>query len=99
MSKMLYVAPLAALLLASCVVVPKHGAREVVIVPALPHIVELGAEPYYFHGGYYYHYHNARWSYSRARTGPWIDLPRDHYPREIRYRDRRDGDRRDGDRD
>lgn len=83
MSKMLYVAPLATLLLASCVVVPEH--REVVVAPALPVIVELGAEPYYYHSGYHYYYHDDHWSYSHSRAGPWMDLPRHHYPREVRH--------------
>jgi hypothetical protein len=65
--------------------------------------VELGVEPYYFQSGYYYYYRDNRWIYSNARTGPWYDLPRDRYPREVRYKDRRDGhdrdDRRDRDRD
>lgn len=87
MSKILYVVPLATLLLASCVVVPDHHG-EVVVAPALPVIVELGAEPYYYHGGYHYYYHRDHWSYSHSRTGPWIALPRDRYPREVRHHGR-----------
>lgn len=98
MSKMLYAVPLATLLLASCVVVPDHG--EVVMAPALPVIVELGAEPYYYHGGYHYYYHDDHWSYSHSRTGPWLDLSRDRYPREVRRQHRDDRkDHRDEDRD
>jgi len=71
---------------AGCVMVP--GPRGgVSLVPILPPIVVLGAEPYYAHEGYYYHYRNNGWYYSRSRQGPWADLPRDHYPREVRYRD------------
>lgn len=83
---------LAVPLLSACVVEPAHRGPGYVVAPALPVIVELGVEPYYFHGGYYYYYHDKRWSYSNARTGPWRDLPRDRYPREIRYKDRRGGD-------
>lgn len=96
MYRMLIAAPLLALVLAACVVSPAHrGAGHhsgVVVAPALPFVVEIGVEPFYFHGGYHYHYHNDRWSYSQSRSGPWIDLPRSHYPKEIR----RSGARHDG---
>ncbi|MHB1215128.1 MAG: hypothetical protein ACYCY9_09095 [Thiobacillus sp.] len=91
---------LALLLLPACVVRPAYGP-DYVMAPALPVIVELGAEPYYFHSGFYYYYQarDHRWSYSRERTGPWRELPRDRYPREIRYKNRgRDHDDRDRDR-
>ena len=103
MSKIFYVVPLTALLLSACMVVPTRHGPEMVVAPPLPLVVELGADPYYFQNGYYYYYNNNRWGYSNSRSGPWADLPRDHYPREIRYRDhhddRRDGDHRDGDHD
>lgn len=99
MSRMLYVAPFAAILLTACVVAPSHRGPGLVVAPALPVVVEIGAEPYYYQGGYYYYYHNDRWSYSNARTGPWMDLPRDRYPRETRFRGRGDGRDRDHDRD
>jgi hypothetical protein len=89
--KILYGVLLAALLLPGCVVAPAdHRGPEWVVAPALPVIVELGVEPYYFHSGFYYYYQERdhRWSYSRERTGPWRELPRDRYPREIRYKDR-----------
>ena len=100
MHRTFYIALLAALLLPACVVTPADRGPDYVVAPALPLIVELGVEPYYFHGGFYYYYQDRdhRWSYSRARTGPWRDLPRDRYPREIRYKDR-DGRDRDRDRD
>lgn len=95
-------APLAALMLSACVVAPPGRGPGVgigvgVTVPALPLVVELGADPYYQYGGYTYYYDNDRWRYGGSRSGPWMDLPRSHYPREIRYRDRQDG--RDRDRD
>jgi hypothetical protein len=91
MNRMLYVALLTAPLLTACIVEPANRGPGFIVAPALPLIVELGAEPYYYQSGYHYYYHNDRWSYSNARTGPWIDLPRDRYPREIRYRDHSDG--------
>lgn len=84
MNRMLIVAPLAALLLTACVVAPARHGSGLVVAPALPLIVELGVEPYYYQGGYYYFYNNNRWSYSNSRSGPWMDLPRSHYPKEIR---------------
>lgn len=87
MYRMLIVAPLMALLLTACVVAPAdRGYGGVVVAPALPLIVELGVEPYYYHSGFHYYYNNDRWSYSRSRSGPWSDLPRSHYPKEIRRR-------------
>lgn len=94
MKRMRYAPLLAMLMLPACVVTPAHGP-DYVVAPALPVIVELDVVPYY-HGGYYYYYHHQdrRWSYSRAKTGPWKELPRERYPREIRYKDHdRDRDR------
>jgi hypothetical protein len=107
MNRKLIVAPIAALLLNACVVAPLDYGPGVAVAPALPLIVELGVEPYYHHQGYFYFYEheNARWRFSNSRSGPWIDLPRDRYPRETRYRGRterwdgRDGRDRDQDRD
>jgi len=65
-----------------------HGA-SVAIAPPLPVTVEL-VDPYYVYGGYYYYYDNDRWYYSRSRDGRWIDLPRDRYPREVRFKGKRD---------
>lgn len=113
MNKSLIAAPLAALLLSACVVAPTgrgHGGGVGIglTVPTLPLIVELGSDPYYAYGGYTYYYDNNRWRYAGSRAGPWVDLPRSHYPRETRFRGRHDGrdrdrdgvpDRRDRDRD
>jgi len=76
----------------------RHGG--LVIVPALPTTVEVDADQYYYQNGYYYHYDGAVWFYSERRGGPWVDLPRSHYPREVRYRGRddRNHDNRDHDR-
>ena len=73
-------------MLTGCLIVPHRGER-VVMVPVLPPVVVLGPEPYYQHSGYHYYYRDNGWAYSRSRNGPWTDLPRDHYPREIRYKD------------
>ena len=74
-------------MLAGCLMVPGPRGGGVALVPLLPPIVVLDAEPYYVYEGYHYYYRNDGWSYSRSRGGPWIDLPRDHYPREVRFRD------------
>ena len=61
-----------------------HG--EAVIVPALPTVVVLEDEPYYYHSGYHYHYQNNVWFYSSSRGGPWKELPRDRWPKEVKFR-------------
>ena len=102
MKKLLIATIILGSLLTACAVVPVggrgHGPDRVVIAPILPSIVVLEAEPYYFHSGYYYHYNNSRWFYSQSRSGPWADLPRDRYPKEVRYKDK-EGHNRDRDRD
>jgi hypothetical protein len=87
MPKLNHGALLATLLLPGCVVAPAPGP-DYVVAPALPVIVELDVVPY-FYGGYYYYYRHPdrRWIYSHDKHGPWKELPRDRYPREIRYKD------------
>lgn len=81
--KRLLLLPLLALsLLTACVVMPGHG----VVVPYLPPLVVLDVEPYYYYEGYHYHYNNDRWHYARSKRGPWADLPRDHYPKELKFK-------------
>lgn len=96
MYKNLTVALLATSLLTACYVVPDRHDRDYgyTVAPALPVIVELGGEPYFYQSGYYYFYNNNSWSYSNAKTGPWRELPKDRYPREVRFhgRDRGHGD-------
>ena len=79
------------IMLNACVFVPagRHGSG-VVLVPPLPAIVVLEDEPYYYNSGYYYYYNNDRWFYSHERRGPWVDLPRGHYPKETRFKGRHD---------
>lgn len=99
MYRTLLIAPLVALVLSACVVAPADRGHALVVAPALPVVVELGVDPYYYQSGYHYHYYNDRWLYARSRSGPWADLPRSHYPREIRFRGRGDDRRGDHDRD
>ncbi len=54
MKRVFVAVPLAALLLSACVVAPAGRGGGVVVAPALPLVVELGAEPYYYQGGYHY---------------------------------------------
>lgn len=99
MYRKLYVALLAAPLLTACVVAPPQQGHEYgyAVAPALPVVVELGVEPYYYHGGYYYYYVNNNWRYSNAKAGPWRELPRDRYPREVRFQGRGQGQGNDHD--
>ncbi|AMV71630.1 hypothetical protein JCM30471_03160 [Desulfuromonas carbonis] len=60
----------------------------VVTVPILPPVVEFDSEPYYYQDGYHYHYNDSRWYYAKSRRGPWESLPRDHYPKEVRYKNK-----------
>jgi hypothetical protein len=93
-------------LMTACVAVPdgRYGPGGVVLAPFLPPIVVLDADPYYYHGNFHYHYRDNNWFYSRSRRGPWLALPRDRYPREVRFKrqdrryDRHDRDRRGRDR-
>jgi len=80
---------------AGCFVPGRHGGVTL-LVPALPSVVVLETEPYYVQGGYHYHYQNNRWYYANSRNGPWSSLPKDRYPKEVRFRD--GGPGRDGDR-
>ena len=97
MYRMLIVVPLTALLLSACVVSPAPHDHGMVVAPALPVIVELDVEPYYYQSGYHYYYDNNNWRYSKSRSGPWTDLPRSHYPKETRFKGRHGG--REGGRD
>lgn len=94
-----FVALFVVFMLSACVLSPGPGGYGVDVAPALPVIVELDVEPYYYQSGYYYFYQGDRWQYSKSRSGPWIELPRSHWPKEIRHRGRdergRDGRGRD----
>jgi len=98
-NKLLVVAILAALTLTACIVSPGPPGYGGVMVAPLPATVELGPDPYYYQSGHYYFYENNHWRYSSSRAGPWMDLPRSHWPKETRYRGRDDDQRgRDDDR-
>ena len=92
MKSLVLVSLFAVLTLTSCVVSPGPPGYGGVVVSPLPAIVELDADPYYYQNGYYYFYQNDSWRYSRSRSGPWTDLPRSHWPKEVRHKDR-DNDR------
>ena len=85
MKKLLLPLIVATFMCVSCAAyIGPHGA-SVAIAPPLPVVVGLG-EPYYVYGGYHYYYHDERWYYSQLRDGRWVDLPRDRYPREVRFK-------------
>jgi len=79
---------LAALLLVGCMVAPGRRGVSVVVVPALPSVVVLEEEPYVQQGGYFYFYQNNNWSYAQSRNGPWVSLPRDRYPKEVKFKNK-----------
>ena len=81
----LLTATLAASLLTGCLFTASPGHVGLTVVPALPVVVELQDDPYFYHGGYFYYYQGDQWSYATRRSGPWSSLPRDRYPREVRY--------------
>ena len=77
-----------------CLVEPGPRGVGMTMVPILPPIVVLDAEPYYVHEGYHYYYRDNGWYYAQSRKGPWVALPRDHYPKEVHYKNasnQRDG--------
>lgn len=81
---------MAVLLCTACVMTAGPRGSTVTIAPPLPVIVEL-LDPFYFFGGFHYYYRDNRWYYSQHKDGPWIDLPRDRYPKEVRQRGRGHG--------
>ena len=83
------------LLFAGCAVGTGYYGEEYYVAPALPSVVILDTEPYYFHEGYHYRYQGNAWFYSRSRSGPWRELPRDRYPKETRFKGRDRGEDRD----
>lgn len=83
---MAFVAMLSMYLFSGCVYRGPHG-ESISIIPDLPVSIELlDSDPYYYQNGYYYYYHDNAWSYSHSRGGPWMDLPRSHYPRDVKFR-------------
>jgi len=95
MKSLIIVSLFAAFTLTACLVSPGPPGYGGVVVSPLPPIVVLDADPYYYQDGYYYFSQNDNWRYSKSRGGPWTDLPRSHWPKEIRHRDRHDDRGRD----
>ena len=91
---LVFVVLFTAFMLAACVVSPGPGGYGVIVAPPLPAIVELDVEPYYYQSGFHYYYQNNSWLYSTERSGPRMELPRSHWPKEIRHksRDKRGGE-------
>lgn len=101
MKKTIWLLIIATMMLGACIVSPGHrGEVGVYIAPPLPPLVVLEyPDEFYYYNDYYYHYRGNDWYYSRSKSGPWNNLPRDRHPREVRYKNR-GGDRdRDRDRD
>jgi hypothetical protein len=98
MKKIVFISLVSVFLFGGCAVGFWGGPHRghLVVVPVLPAMVELDADNYYFSNGYYYFYRDNVWFYSESRVGPWVRLPRNHYPREVHFRghDRDRGDRR-----
>jgi hypothetical protein len=86
MKSLILVALFAACTLAACVVSSGPPGYGEVTVSPLPAVIDLGTDPYYYQNGYYYYYQNNNWRYSNSRSGPWTDLPRSHWPKEVRHR-------------
>lgn len=90
MKKISFAVLVVGLLLAACAVRSGyHG--EAYIAPALPTVVILEEEPYYVYSGYHYHYTNNVWFYSSSRSGPWKELPRDRWPKEVKHKHKERG--------
>jgi len=85
MKKFWFTMTLASLLCTACIMTAGPHGASIAIAPPLPVVVELDT-PYYYHSGYNYYYTDNRWYYSQKKGGPWIDLPRDRYPKETKYR-------------
>jgi hypothetical protein len=87
--KLMFIVSFTASLLTACIVSPGPGGYGVSVAPALPTVVELDvSQPYYYQSGYHYYYQNNYWQYSTEKNGPRMELPRSHWPKEIRYKGR-----------
>jgi hypothetical protein len=89
MKKFLPILIFVAVMCMACVATVRPHGASVAIAPSLPVVVEL-SDPFYFYNGYYYYYHGDRWYYSQSKGGTWIDLPRNHYPKEVRFKGKSD---------
>jgi len=59
-----------------------------VVVRPLPPVVVVPDRHLYYYGNYYYYHWNDNWYWSRAKRGPWHDLPRKSWPQKMERRDR-----------
>ncbi|MRR58126.1 MAG: hypothetical protein EG824_07940 [Deltaproteobacteria bacterium] len=96
MKSLVLVALFATFTLTACVVSSGSPGYGGVTVSPLPAVVVLDADSYYYQDGYYYYYQNNDWRYSKSRSGPWTELPRSHWPKEIKHRGRDDDQDRGG---
>lgn len=87
MKKFVFAALSGLFLITGCLMYAGPQGSGVMVVPPLPAIVELDMDPFFFHSGFYYHYHDDNhWTYSPSRNGPWKELPRGHYPKETKWK-------------
>ena len=90
MKRLIFLLLFASCLLTACLVSPGPPGYGGVTVSPLPAVVVLGADPYYYQNGNYYLYQNNNWRYSQSKSGPWTDLPRSHWPKEVRHNSGKD---------
>ena len=86
LSRMVLVSLFTLSMLTACIVPSRHGGVEVLLPPPLPIIVDLGPDRHYQQDGYHYYYEGDRWQYSRDRDSSRLELPKSHWPTEIRHR-------------
>ena len=89
-----FFALIAVLMISGCTIgLDRRG--DITIIPALPTTIEIDPDEYYYQDGYYYSIRGDVWFYAQTREGPWIELPRSRYPREVhlRHHDDRSGQR------
>jgi len=92
MKRILFLTFVAVSFLTACAVVPEgqhsHRSGGVIVAPVLPSVVILGIEPFYFYSDFHYHYARDGWYYSKSRSGPWFKLPRNRYPKKVKFKGR-----------
>jgi len=95
MKSFVLVALCALTILTACVVTPGPQGSGGVVVTPLPAVVVLDVDPYYYQNGFYYLYLNNNWRYSKSKNGPWTDLPRSYWPKEVRHKGKQNIQNRD----
>lgn len=88
MKKFIFILIFAAFTSVSCVAAVRPYGADVAVAPHLPIVVEL-VDSYYVYSGYHYHYHQNRWYYSKTKDRHWKHLPKERYPREVRFKKKR----------